>query len=144
MTDRTFKDITADSLKKLGFKKKGRFWVRQGLEVSDVFLIYKSSYGDLYYWNYGYDVNAILDDKERGQIFAEKRIPQEQFLRLNELFNLENGMSDIVREKNLRHTLGDALTNSKIETLSELKQYIKEYDPVMTKRVIQFLEEIHR
>ena len=41
MTDSKFKDIVADCLKNLGFKKKGRFWVRQGLEVSDVLLIYK-------------------------------------------------------------------------------------------------------
>ena len=141
MTDSKFKDIIADCLKNLGFKKKGRFWVRQGLEVSDVFLFYKSLYGDLYYWNYGYDVNAIQDDREKGQVFAEKRLSQEQYLLLNELCNLENDMLDIEREKNLRLTLSDVFANSKIESLSELEQYIKECDPVMTKKAIKYLED---
>lgn len=95
----------------------------------------------MYYWNYGYDVNAIQDDREKGQVFAEKRLSQEQYLLLNELCNLENDMLDIEREKNLRLTLSDVFANSKIESLSELEQYIKEYDPVMTKKVIKYLED---
>ena len=62
MGKRELINLITDIFGPIGFKHKGNYWIHQGIELTKMINIQKSSFGDFFYINYGFIFNNL--DKE--------------------------------------------------------------------------------
>lgn len=99
-----------DILKDHDFKRSGSTWKIKGTELTKIVNLQKSSYGNMYYINYGYIINALELDGMRTHVF--KRLEADDIL-------------DCERKKLTDEVVKD-------ELLFKLKELICEFNSVNT------------
>jgi hypothetical protein len=140
-------NILSDVLIPIGFKRKGNYWVVNGNEITKVVNLQKSQFGNYFYINYGYILNTIpLDD----MMHIYKRVAssnKNENLRIDELLDLENNISDDERACELKKMLFEKLVknidsvNTEIDVLDELKKRPHLNDiPLVVKRYFNLPE----
>jgi hypothetical protein len=97
-----------------GFEKKSGSWYRRGEEVIAVSNLQKSQYGPRYYFNQGFWLRELDDERYPKPNKCHVRMRLEGLLpaaeeRVNELFDLEREMSDEQRMRELRALLDEEL-----------------------------------
>jgi hypothetical protein len=113
MENKEFKNIINELLKPLGFKNKGNYWRLETDEIEKVINLQKSNYSNLYYFNYGYNLNNLDYDKVTMHVFG--RLSQ------SEVFDLENDLDSTIRIKKIIEIIN-------IELLPKLKRINSESD----------------
>lgn len=128
MEKRDLANILNEVLIPIGFKRKGNYWVINGNEITKIVHLQKSQFGNYFYINYGYILNAIPLD---GMMHIYKRVAsldKNENLRINELLDLKSTISNEDRAKELKKLLFDRLVqnissvNAEIDLLDELKK----------------------
>jgi hypothetical protein len=108
-----FKNIINELLKPFGFKNKGNYWRLETDEIEKVINLQKSNFSNLYYFNYGYNLESLDCDEVMMHVFS--RLPQ------SDAFDLENNIESSVRIKKIRDKI-------EIELIPELKRINSESD----------------
>jgi hypothetical protein len=126
MEKKELASILSEILVPIGFKKKGNYWVVNGTEITKMVNLQKSQFSNSFYINYGYILNAIPLD---GMMHIYNRVAstdKEENLRIDELLNLENNMSDEERASELKEILLEKLAHkiSSINTEADVLEYL--------------------
>jgi hypothetical protein len=121
--------ILSEVLVPIGFKKKGNYWVVNGTEITKTVNLQKSQFGNSFYINYGYIINAIPLDNLMMHIYRRVASTEKiENLRIEELLNLESNMPDEERTSELKKVLLEKLVhkvnlvNTEADILEELKE----------------------
>ena len=91
-------DLINEILVPLNFKRKGNYWINKGIEITKSLDLQKSRFSNSYYINWGYIINSLPLDGLKTHTF--ERLASTDFtenIEINNLLNLENGISDEVR-----------------------------------------------
>jgi hypothetical protein len=128
MEKKELASILSEVLIPIGFKKKGNYWVVNGNEITKMVNLQKSQFGNFFYINYGYILNAISLD---GVMHIYKRsasLDKNENLRIDELLDLDNNISNEDRARELKKMLFEMLieninvVNTEADVLNELKK----------------------
>lgn len=85
-------------LKTRGFKKKGKHWYFNSIDLIKVINLQKSSFGDVYYLNYGYIIPELSSEYPDPHVFHQlSSINEQENMKIKSLLNLENKMDDTDR-----------------------------------------------
>ncbi|UKB82563.1 DUF4304 domain-containing protein [Chryseobacterium sp. MEBOG06] len=122
-------NIITESLKPLGYKKKGNYWIKNREEVNTMVNLQKSQYGNYLYINYGYILNSIPLDGLMMHIY--KRVATTDKVEnklIHDLLNFEFDISDSDREEELKRILNQYLVIpiTTIETETDILKELKE------------------
>lgn len=125
MEKKVFVQLINNSLISFGFRKQGtRKWIRMGDEVSLKVCLQKSQFGDFYYLRDYYvlnkmQVNSSNDNECPGDIvYSDEKL-------LNKMCDLENDVTDNVREISIKKLLKEAFEDHHyIKTERELREMI--------------------
>jgi hypothetical protein len=120
-------NILNETLIPAGFKRKGNYWVINGDEITKMINLQKSQFGNVYYINYGYILQALPLGVFRTHV--ENRVAfstKEENLRLHELLDLDSNISDEERTKALKEILQNKLV-SKIQSIYTEKDLLDEF-----------------
>lgn len=107
------------------FTRKGNTWEMKGEELTKVVNLQKSSFGNLYYINYGFNINGLNYDGTALHIFRGLTTIGDnggQLLDFNNALDAEHRHKQITQE--LQALLSGEL--KKINTVSELKKNLQE------------------
>lgn len=99
------KDLIAiiDSvLKPSGYKKRGNYWRCEGVELIKIVNLQKSSYSNLYYINYGFNIKKLKDESSPMHIY--RRISSKDSEGKN-ILDFETEMENEVRIKKIKYLL---------------------------------------
>lgn len=129
MEKKELTNILSEMLIPIGFKKKGNYWVINGTEITKMINLQKSQFGNYYYINYGYILNAIPLNGLMMHIYKRvASIDKKENLRIDELLNLESTIPDKDRAEEIRNILSEKLikninsVNTETDVLDELKK----------------------
>lgn len=129
MEKKELANILSDVLVPIGFKKKGDYWVLNGAEITKMVNLQKSQFSNSFYINYGYILNAIPLGNLMMHIYNRVASTDKvENLRIDELLNFENNISDEERASDLKRILLEKLAhrissvNTEADVLEELKQ----------------------
>ena len=123
-------NILNEMLTPIGFKKKGNNWVINGSMITKIVNLQKSQFGNVYYINYGYILQALPLGVFRTHV--ENRVgfsTKEENLRLHELLDLDSNISDKERTNVLKEILQNKLVskiqfiNTEEDLSNELKKH---------------------
>ena len=120
--------IISEVLVPAGFKRKGNYWIFNGQELIKKVDLQRSQFGNFYYINYGYIINALPLTLSNRHIYKRvTSLDKDERTRINELLNLENNIADEVRTQELRKVLSENLLQplSAINTEADLLDAIK-------------------
>jgi len=113
--------VLSEVLMPIGFKKKGNFWVINGVEITKMVNIQKSKFGNYFYINYGYILNSVPLNGMTMHIYKRvASLNKDENLRIDELLNLESNICDEVRAQEIKKLLNEKLVNKIIEINSEI------------------------
>lgn len=122
-------NIVSEILVSIGFKKKGNYWVVNGVEITKMVNLQKSQFSNSFYINYGYILNAIPLNGLTMHIFGGLgSLDSNENTRIKELLNLENNIADEERASDLKKVLFEKLVhkissvNTEADILEELKK----------------------
>ncbi|MDR2039440.1 MAG: DUF4304 domain-containing protein [Bacteroidales bacterium] len=122
-------NILSEILIPAGFKRKGNYWVFNGHEITKMINLQKSQFGNHFYINYGYILNSIPLDGMMMHIYKRvASLDKTENLKIDELLNLENTISDDDRSHELKKMLVQKLVqninlvSTEDELLNELKK----------------------
>lgn len=140
MEKKVFVQLINNSLISFGFKKQGtRKWIRMGDEVSLKVCLQKSQFGDFYYLRDYYvlnkmQVNSSNDNECPGDIvYSDEKL-------LNKMCDLENDVTDNVREISIKKLLKEAFEDHHyIKTEEELKEMIFRRLPFVFQSIKNYL-----
>ena len=140
MEKKVFVQLINNSLISFGFRKQGtRKWIRMGDEVSLKVCLQKSQFGDFYYLRDYYvlnkmQVNSSNDNECPGDIvYSDEKL-------LNKMCDLENDVTDNVREISIKKLLKEAFEDHHyIKTEEELKEMIFRRLPFVFQSIKNYL-----
>lgn len=115
-----------------GFKRKGNYWVFNSTEINKIINLQKSQFGNSYYINYGYVLNAIPLDNLSMHIFKGLGSSDEsENSRIKELLNLDKEISKEAREKELQAILNHQIIEdfNNVNSEEEFVVYLKTLKP---------------
>jgi len=127
MTKQNIVDILSDIFIPQGFKKKGNYWVANGKEINKMVDLQKSQYSNSFYINYGFIINAIPLTGLKTHIFGRLgSMNKSEQIRINQLMDLENEISDVSRAVELDHFIRDKVMRrlNSVNNEPELLEYI--------------------
>lgn len=120
-------------LQPYGFKKhRTNRWIYEGEEISEVIELQKSYISNLYYFMYGFMINAISPQHPNihGHLDVMKMggMSMEEWKELQQLCDLETGMDEELRISRIKRLVGLMLKSiqGKIDTEEKAKQYLVE------------------
>lgn len=129
MEKKELASILSEVLVPIGFKKKGNYWVMNGTEITKMVNLQKSQFGNSFYINYGYILNAIpLGNLMMHIYYRVASTDKVENLRIDELLNLESNISKEDRASELKNVLLEKLAqkvsfiNTEADILEELKK----------------------
>ncbi len=127
MEKKELASILSGILVPIGFKKKGNYWVVNGAEITKMVNLQKSQFSNSFYINYGYILNAIPLDGMMHIYNRVASIDKVENLRIDELLNLENNISDEERASELKKVLLEKLAHkiSSINTKADVLEHLK-------------------
>ena len=128
MGKKEFEQLISGLFLPVGFKKKGNYWIKTQAIITKMIYLQKSQFGNSFYINYGYILNAIPLGDLRMHVFGGfgSIVPNEN-ARIKELLNLENNITDEVRISELNSFISALIikrfekVNSEVDILNELK-----------------------
>jgi hypothetical protein len=137
MEKKELASILSEILVPIGFKKKGNYWVVNGTEITKMINLQKSQFGNYYYINWGYIINSVFLDGMMHIYNRVASVDKNENLRIDELLDLENNISDTTRESELKIILHKYLIDkiNQINTVSDLKKYLKSLTPPLSNTV---------
>lgn len=111
----------------LKFKRKGNNWVVNGDVISKIINLQKSNYGNFFYINYGFVIQGLelTTVTHIGNRLAS--VDKNEQLRITDLLDLENNISDDVRLSELKTLITKKILykmqsmNTEEDILNELK-----------------------
>lgn len=110
MESTEFKNIINDFLSFYGFKRRGNFWRLRTSELEKVIHLQKSNFSNLYYINYGFNIENLMDPGVTMHIFnrlhANNPNIQEKVVKT---LDLESDLSSTKRRENLIYILQEFL-----------------------------------
>lgn len=119
-------NILNEMLNPLGFKKKGNYWLINNNVITKMINLQKSNYGDAFYINYGYIINAIPLGSLTMHVYNRvTSANDEERDRIAFLLNLETTISDEERTKALKEMLQNTLI-SKVQTVNSEEDLLVE------------------
>ena len=140
MNQATLFKIIDGTLSSIGFKAKGKIWMREGKEVSERVVFQKSLYGRFYYFRPSYVLNNLeVTDRYNGHVVMETGLSIAEFRQLESFCNLENDITDTVIEEQLPFLLKKAFSVKRIDSEQALKDYLIESGTFVTKDVLDYL-----
>lgn len=113
-----------DILKPSGFRRVKNTWKKEGEELTKIINLQKSTFGNLYYINYGFDINGLNYDGTSMHIFRGLTTIGDngkQLLDFDNAFGNERRMSQVAQK--LRDLLSGEL--NEVNTVSELKKNLE-------------------
>ena len=125
MESTEFKNIINDFLSFYGFKRRGNFWRLRTSELEKVIHLQKSNFSNLYYINYGFNIENLMDPGVAMHIFnrlhANNPNIQEKVVKT---LDLESDLSSTKRRENLIYILQEFLLKeiNNINTEDDLKK----------------------
>ncbi len=122
MEKKDIAELLSKLLLPLGYKKKGFSWVKNGDEISKLVKLRRSQFGELYYIDYGFNINSMPVEKGTTHVdggFGSVNL--ERNARINDLLYLENNIPDDERLEGLEELL-------KIELLPRIETINSEQD----------------
>ena len=139
MEKKDIADLLSKLLLPLGYKKKGFSWVKNGDEISKLVKLRRSQFGELYYIDYGFNINAMPIEKGTTHVFGGfGSTDLKANERIKELLNLENNIPDIERLFALEELLNIELLPSiqGVDSEDDLLNYLKERSELPYARLI--------
>jgi len=119
-----FKNIINDLLSFYGFKRKGNCWRHRTNELEKVIYLQKSNFSNLYYINYGYNINNLIDPNVTMHVFNRLHAnnPNDQ-KKVAITLDLESDLNTTKRKENLIYILKEFLLEEiiNINTEDDLK-----------------------
>lgn len=115
-------------LSPLGFKKKGNRWYREEEFINKLVVLQKSQYGNSYYVNYGYIINAISLDGHTMHVFnVMSSFDSAENKRIVELLDLDKSIDDDDRINELKFYFSNILVRDleQIKTEDDLRNELK-------------------
>ena len=112
----------------LGFKRKGNYWFLHQMELTQIIHLQKSYYGNIYYINYGFNINNLNTDNIAMHIY--NRLGGADKDEQRKLFNTLDFNYVIDKQERL-FLLKEIVINKiigkfqQVHTESELVEYIK-------------------
>lgn len=129
MEKKELANILNDILIPVGFKKKGNFWVINGEKITKMVNLQKSQYGNSFYINYGYIINAIPLNGMMMHIYKRlSSLNEQEREKITYLLDLEANMPDLQRKKELEEVIQLNIVkeiqtiNTEEDLLTELNQ----------------------
>ncbi|MCW3162843.1 DUF4304 domain-containing protein [Chryseobacterium oryctis] len=110
-------NIISNVLSPIGFKRKGNSWVFNDSSINKIVNLQKSQFGNYYYINYGYILNAIPLNDMMHIYNRVTSINIDEREEINLLLNLESNISDKEREDGLKKVLQKELVD-KIQSIN--------------------------
>jgi len=129
MEKKELANILSEVFIPIGFKKKGNYWVINGTEITKMVNLQKSQFSNRFYINYGYILKSIHLDgmmMHIGKVLASA--DKKENLRIDELLDLENNISNKDRAEELKIILFEKLVkdinpvNTEMDILNEIKK----------------------
>jgi hypothetical protein len=123
-------NILSEILVPIGFKRKGNYWVVNGDEITKMVNLQKSQYGNFFYINYDYILNALPLGGLRTHVGNRvSSLNKEENLRIDELLDLENNITDEDRIRELKEVLQNKLVSKiqPINTEEDLSNELKKH-----------------
>lgn len=134
-------------LGKYGFiKQRGNRWVYYGNEILEIIFLQKSSFSDLYYFIFGFNVKAIESNslKMHGifDIFTLSNISKDVWNRLQDMCNLDYEIDDSERINLLEKYLNELLINihGQIDTEEKAIEHLLITKQPLTKEIINYFQ----
>jgi hypothetical protein len=129
MEKKELANILSEILIPIGFKRKGNYWVINGSEITKMVNLQKSQFGNYFYINYGYILNAIPSNGLMMHICKRvASLDKDENLRIDELLDLESNISNEDRIQEVKRLLVEKLVedinlvNTEEDLLDELKK----------------------
>ena len=122
-------DIIDKKFKPLGFKRKGNYWQLNGTEIIKVICLQKSSFGNLYYINYGF--NFVHLDYQGASMHVFHGLgssDQNENELIKSLLDFENDIDSATRKTKLTEIIENILKveldkiNSEKDVLREIEE----------------------
>ncbi len=110
-------NIISNVLSPIGFKRKGNSWVFNNSSINKIVNLQKSQFGNYYYINYGYILNAIPLSDMMHIYNRVTSLDIDEREKINLLLNLESNISDEEREDRLKKVLQKELVD-KIQSIN--------------------------
>jgi len=99
-------NLISEVLTPTGFKKKGIYWVLTSQELTKTVDLQKSQFGNYYYINYGYIINALPVTLSKRHIYKRiTSLDNDERTRIDELLNLDKNIPDEIRTQELKNVL---------------------------------------
>ncbi|WP_316810332.1 DUF4304 domain-containing protein [Pedobacter heparinus] len=142
MEKKELASILSEMLVPVGFKKKGNYWVLNGIEITKMVNLQKSQFSNSFYVNFGYILNAIPLNGLTMHIFSGLgSLDDRENTRIKELLDLESKVSKESRTSELKKILLEKLVQKVrlVNTEEDLLQELKELShlnniPLLVKR----------
>lgn len=113
MEKKDFEIILNETLKPIGFKKKGNFWVKNDIAITKIVNLQKSQFSNSFYINYGYILNSIPLGNDMMHVFnGLGSIDYIENEKIKALLNLENKISDEQRIEELKQIINKILISN--------------------------------
>lgn len=137
-------NILSEILIPIGFKRKGNYWLNTGNDITKIINLQKSRFGNCFYINYGYILNAIPLD---GVMHIYKRVSSLNMnFNADELLDLENNLIDKEREDGLRLLLEVLVKDiNSVNTEADILFYLQQRPhlndiPLVVKKYFHLIE----
>jgi len=118
-------DILNETLKSIGFKRKGNYWIMNGEEIDKSVDLQRSRFSKTYYINYGFVIKSIPLNGLIRHTFA--RVWTGGNVMETDLLNLENSLPDDYRKTHLKEVILTELVNKMqlVNSEESVLNYIK-------------------
>jgi hypothetical protein len=127
-----------DFIKTYGFKKKGSDWYLSTDEIIKIISLQKSSYGNYYYLNYGFQIKELLEKHPDKHIsYGLGSLNEIENERIKMLLNLEEDVSIDMRLAELKFWIEKKIIKElrSINTENDLKNYLKNMEDLSNIRL---------
>ena len=121
-------NILSDFLVPLGFKKKGNWWARNRNEINTLVDLQKSQFGNQFYVNYGFVLNAVpLNGLRRHKYARIGSSNTAAMLRIHNLLDLDSDITDDTRKAELKRVIFRDLipTVASVNSETDVLNYIR-------------------